>query len=51
MEQEINKCDFCGELKPVSRKYFHVKNKHFDDNKKGSYSKFISYCSDCGIEE
>jgi hypothetical protein len=48
---EFGKCDFCGEEKSVSRKYIRIKNKHFDDNKKGKYSNFIRYCSDCGIED
>lgn len=50
MNQEKNKCDFCGEIKPVFRLYARIKNKHFDDNKQGKYSKFFSYCNDCGIE-
>lgn len=47
---EQAKCDFCGEIKPVRRHYVRVANKHFDDNKKGSYSNYFSYCDDCGIE-
>lgn len=35
MTEEINKCNFCKETKPVLRKYVSVKNKHFDDNKQG----------------
>lgn len=50
MSQEVNKCDFCGEVKPVLRHYLYVKNKHFDDNKGGCYSTFVSYCQDCGID-
>jgi hypothetical protein len=50
MNAEQNRCNFCGELKQVDRQYFKVKNAHFDDNKKGRYSDFIYYCSDCGIE-
>ena len=48
---EQGKCDFCGEIKILNRYYLRIKNKHFDDNKKGCYSKFISYCSDCGIDD
>lgn len=50
MENELNRCVFCGELKEVSRFYIHVKNKHFDDNKRGKYSTYIYYCNDCGVE-
>lgn len=49
-DEEVNKCEFCGEIKSVSRYYIRIKNKHFDDNKKGKYSTYISYCNDCGIE-
>ena len=50
MSQEVNKCEFCGVVKPVQRYYLTVKNKHFDDNKGGCYSTFIYYCQDCGID-
>lgn len=50
-DQESNKCEFCGETKPVQRYYLRVKNKHFDDNKGGCYSTFIYYCQDCGVED
>lgn len=50
-DQESNKCEFCGQTKPVQRYYLSVKNKHFDDNKSGYYSTFIYYCQDCGVED
>lgn len=50
MDCENNICEFCGELTEVSRNYFRVKNKHFDDNKKGKYSSYIYYCDKCGIK-
>lgn len=50
ISQEVNKCEFCGVVKPVQRYYLTVKNKHFDDNKGGCYSTFIYYCQDCGID-
>lgn len=50
MNNEQNKCTFCGEIKPVSRFYIRVGNRHFDDNKKGKYSDFFYYCVDCGID-
>jgi hypothetical protein len=50
MDCEFGKCDFCGEEKNVIRHYIRIKNKHFDDNKKGKYSTFIKYCGDCGIQ-
>lgn len=47
--QEIAKCDFCREEKPVTRFYVRCARKHFDDNKQGQYSMHISYCLDCGL--
>ncbi len=49
MSGELARCDFCGEVKGVSRFYASVKNKWFDDNKQGAYSTYIKYCGQCGI--
>ena len=50
MTGEMAECDFCTETKPIARHYLSVKNKHFSDDEKGRYSKYIKYCSDCGIK-
>jgi len=44
---EQNKCDFCGEIKIVSRQYLHAKNKP----KTGNGFTITMYCSDCGLDE
>lgn len=49
--EEINKCEFCCEIKPVQRYCIRIKNKHFDDNKQGKYHVCIYYCNDCGIDD
>ena len=49
MNQEVSICVFCKEEKRISRHYVYPKNKHFDDNVKGVYSHYVSYCLDCGI--
>lgn len=51
MNQEINKCDFCGEIKPVLRQYLHAKNKEHIDTNKHTPFKITFYCEQCGIEE
>lgn len=48
---ELAQCDFCRETKPVRRYYVSVANKHFSDDEKGCYHKFITYCNDCGISD
>lgn len=48
---EMAKCDFCTDIKPVTRHYLRVANKHFSDDEKGCYSKYIKYCAVCGMKE
>ena len=48
--QEVGKCNFCGEEKPVSRKYVHAKeDKHIDTNKHTPFV-IIKYCNTCGVD-
>lgn len=50
-EIEVNKCDFCGEVKQVGRVYIHAKNtSHIDTNEKAPFV-LVSYCYDCGCEQ
>jgi hypothetical protein len=49
--QEVSICNFCGEIKPVMRKYLHAKNTaHIDTNKQTPFT-ITSYCNDCKLEE
>lgn len=53
---EVNTCDFCKEVKPVTRTYFkptkYVKPSKVEEAVKlyneGGYSVMISHCNDCG---
>lgn len=47
MNQELNKCSFCKQQKPVNRQYLHAKN----PQDSGDGFDFIYYCSDCGLKE
>jgi len=50
-EQEVRKCSFCGEIKPVQRKYLHAKNKeHINDNEHTPFT-ITFYCQKCGLLE
>lgn len=47
MDQELNKCAFCGLSKPVLRKYLNAKN----PPETGNGFAFICYCEECGLDE
>ena len=49
MNCESNKCDFCGEIKIVSRQYLHAKNK--ESSLQGNGFSITYYCNDCGLLE
>lgn len=56
-EQEISKCDFCQEVKPVERTYlFPSKYVKSDDSvgnqhlyNQGDYFIIVYTCNDCGV--
>lgn len=50
MNQEENKCDFCGQVKPVGRVYVYAGNKEkiLEKDRNANYFTFVFYCLDCG---